>query len=67
MALRNNLFEKYLYQSLTFFHRSNIGDAMVRVISDVSIVNDNFLMSVFTIIRSLVSIGIFVTIAISLL
>jgi subfamily B ATP-binding cassette protein MsbA len=64
MALRNNLFETYLYQSLTFFHRSNIGDAMVRVISDVSIVNDNFLMSVFTIIRSLVSIGIFVTIAI---
>lgn len=36
---------------------------MVRVISDVSIVNDNFLMSIFKIIRSMISIGIFVIIA----
>ena len=45
--IRNKIFKKYLYQSLSFFGQNKVGDSLVRMISDVKIVSNLFIGSLF--------------------
>ena len=63
-SLRNKLFAKYLTRSLDFFHKNNVGDSLVRLVNDVSIINKQLIMSIFNIIRNSFTIIILVRIAI---
>ena len=62
--IRNNLFDRYLKQSLAYFSRNKVGDSIVRMINDVEIVSKNLMISLFNILRDLVLIFVFVYIAI---
>jgi len=46
-TVREMIFRKYLYQSLAFFGKHKIGDALVRMVSDVKIVSDMFVGALF--------------------
>jgi ATP-binding cassette, subfamily B, bacterial MsbA len=45
--IRNAMFRKYLYQSLSFFGKNKVGDSLVRMVSDLKIVSDMFIRSIF--------------------
>ncbi len=45
--VRDALFHKYLYQSLSFFGKNKVGDSLVRMVSDLKIVSDMFIRSIF--------------------
>jgi subfamily B ATP-binding cassette protein MsbA len=46
------MFKKYLYQSLAFFGKNQVGDSLVRMVADVRIVSNFFIKSVFAVIRN---------------
>lgn len=52
--IRNDLFSKYVFQSLAFFNKSKVGDTMVRIVSDVRIVNDFFVKSFSMVLQNIV-------------
>ena len=52
MDIRNEMFQKYLYQSLAFFGKNKVGDSLVRMVSDVRIVSNFFIKSAFDVIRN---------------
>ena len=62
--IRNMIFHKYLYQSISFFNENQIGDSLVRITSDVNIVSDMLIRSVFGILQDLFLIIIFSALAI---
>jgi len=64
--IRNRMFKSYLYQSLTFFNKNNVGDSLVRITSDVDIVSDLFIGSIFEAIRDILLILIYIQIAVAL-
>ena len=64
--IRNKMFHSYLYQSLTFFNKNNVGDSLVRISSDVDIVSDLFIGSIFEVIRDLLLVLIYIQIAVTL-
>jgi ATP-binding cassette, subfamily B, bacterial MsbA len=51
--IRDIIFHKYLFQSLSFFGKNKIGDSLVRIVSDVKIVSDMFIKSIFTALQDL--------------
>ncbi len=66
MAIRNAMFEKYLKQSLAFFNVNKVGDSIVRMVSDVDIVNDMMLFPLFNVVRDLILLAVYIAIALSI-
>ena len=66
LSIRNLMFEKYLNQSLAFFNVNKVGDSIVRMVSDVDIVNDKMLFPMFNIVRDTVLLLVYVGIAVSI-
>ena len=64
--VRNLLYEKYLYQSMSYLNANQVGDSLVRMINDMDIVNNELLDRVFNIARDVLTIITFAVIAISL-
>lgn len=61
--MRDMLFGRYLSQSLSFFQSNRVGDSLVRLIDDVNIVSNQFISALFTSLRDVVTVVIFVRIA----
>jgi len=61
--IRNILFQKYLLLSMNFYKDSKIGDLQVRLTSDVTIISDLFIQSMFGSLRNITLIIIYVFIA----
>ncbi len=51
--IRNEIFRKYLSQSLKFFNFNKAGDSLVRMVNDVNIVSDMFIDQTFNLLRDL--------------
>lgn len=66
LTIRNVMFEKYLKQSLAFFNINKVGDSIVRMVSDVDIVNDKLLFPIFNIARDLILLAVYIVIAVSI-
>lgn len=64
--VRDQMFKKYLYQSLAFFGKNKVGDSLVRMVSDVRIVSNFFINSVFTVIREALLIIMYAALALAL-
>ena len=61
--IRNYMFSRYLNQSLTFFSRHRIGDAIVRMVGDVDIVSEQLINSFVNVIREMITVLVFARIA----
>ena len=64
--IRDLIYKKYLYQSLAFFNENKVGDSLVRMVSDVQIIGNFFVNSLFNSLRELLLIIIFAWIALFL-
>ena len=64
--IRNKIFKKYLYQSLSFFGKNKVGDSLVRMISDVKIVSNLFIGSLFRAFQDIILLLVYTTIALLL-
>ena len=64
--IRNDIFKKYLQQSLKFFNVNKVGDSLVRMVNDVNIVSDMFIGQMFNLVRDLFLLLVYAGIAISL-
>ena len=51
--IRNNMYKKYLTQSLAFFGKNRIGDSLVRMVSDVTIVGNMFISSLLNALQNI--------------
>jgi len=51
--IRDHMFHKYLYQSLSFFGKNKVGDSLVRMVSDIKIVSNMFIRSTFRALQDL--------------
>ena len=49
--IRDTIFHRYLYQSLSFFGKNKVGDSLVRMVSDLKIVSDMFIRSIFRVLQ----------------
>jgi ABC-type multidrug transport system fused ATPase/permease subunit len=58
--LRDMLFDKYISLSLKFLNKNRIGDALVRMVSDSQIICEQYVGSIFNILRNLFLIFIFI-------
>lgn len=65
-SVRNQMFKKYLYQSLAFFNINKVGDSLVRMVSDVKIVSDFFIKAIFDALQNIILILIFARVALFL-
>jgi subfamily B ATP-binding cassette protein MsbA len=61
--IRNKMFYKYLTQSLSFFSKNKVGDSLIRMISDVNLVSNLFIGSIFKAIREIILVIIYAWIA----
>ena len=61
--IRDLIYKKYLYQSLAFFNENKVGDSLVRMVSDVQIIGNFFVNSLFNSLREFLLIIIFAWIA----
>ena len=66
LSIRNVMFEKYLKQSLAFFNVNKVGDSIVRMVSDVDIVNDKMIFPLFNISRDVILLLVYTGIAVSI-
>lgn len=64
--IRNEIFRKYLQQSLKFFNINKPGDSIVRMINDVNIVSDMYIDQMFNVLRDFFLLIVYAFIAISL-
>lgn len=64
--LRDQMFKKYLFQSLAFFGVNKVGDSLVRMVDDVRIISNFFINSVFIVVRNLVLILMYANLALIL-
>ncbi len=64
--IRALIYKKYLYQSLAFFNENKVGDSLVRMVSDVKIIGNFFVNSLFNSLREFLLIFIFAWIALIL-
>ena len=64
--VRNLMYHKYLYQSLAFFNKNKVGDSLVRMVSDVNIVNMMFVDSIFLAFQDIILIIIYIITAITI-
>ena len=65
-TIRNQIFKKYLYQSLAFFNINKVGDSLVRMVSDVKIVSNFFIRAIFDALQNIILILFFARIALFL-
>ncbi|HNZ33118.1 MAG TPA: ABC transporter ATP-binding protein [Candidatus Cloacimonas sp.] len=61
--IRNYMFTRYLNQSLTFFGRHRVGDAIVRMVGDVDIVSEQLINSFVNVTREIFTVLVFARIA----
>ena len=61
--IRNYMFNRYLNQSLTFFSRHRVGDAIVRMVGDVDIVSEQLINSLVNVTREVFTVLVFARIA----
>lgn len=66
LEIRNEMFRKYLQQSLKFFNVNKPGDSIVRMVNDVNIVSDMFIDQMFNLVRDMFLLIVYATIAFSL-
>ncbi len=64
--MRAHMFKRYLNQSLEFFSKNQVGDAIVRMVNDVEIVSNQFIFAVFNSIRDISTVIVYMYIAIFL-
>ncbi|MBW6514754.1 MAG: ABC transporter ATP-binding protein/permease [Candidatus Syntrophosphaera sp.] len=64
--VRNMMFRRYMNQSLEFYNQNRVGDAIVRMVNDVEIVSEQFIKSLLEGIRDLVTILVYMRIALLL-
>ena len=64
--IRNDIFRKYLQQSLKFFNVNKAGDSLVRMVNDVNIVSEMFIGQMFNLLRDAFLLFVYAGIAISL-
>ncbi len=64
--IRDQMFKKYLYQSLAFFGVNKVGDSLVRMVEDVRIISNFFIHAVFIVIRNAVLIVMYAGLALIL-
>lgn len=64
--MRNHMFRQYLNQSLEFFNKNQVGDAIVRMVNDVEIVSNQYIYAVFNSIRDLSTVIVYMYIALFL-
>jgi ATP-binding cassette, subfamily B, bacterial MsbA len=64
--MRNHMFRRYLSQSLEFFSKNQVGDAIVRMVNDVEIVSNQYIFAVFNSIRDLSTVIVYMAIALFL-
>ena len=62
--IRNLIYRKYLYQSLAFFNKNKVGDSLVRMVSDVDIIGNFLVTSIFESLKNIILIFVFARIAI---
>ncbi|MBN2460072.1 MAG: ABC transporter ATP-binding protein, partial [Candidatus Cloacimonetes bacterium] len=53
-TVREMIFRKYLFQTLSFYGKNKVGDSMVRMESDVKIVSNLFIGSAFSAMQDLI-------------
>jgi len=63
LDIRKEMYTKYLNQSLAFFSENKVGDAMVRLVSDVANISNIFLEHFFEIIRDAILMIIYIFMA----
>jgi len=61
--VRNYMFERYLNQSMEFFNQNQVGDSIVRMVNDVDNVSNQFINSLLNSIRDIVTIAVYMRIA----
>ena len=61
--VRNLMFRRYMGQSLAFFNRTRVGDAIVRMVNDVEIVSEQFIRALLDAVRDLVTILVYMRMA----
>jgi subfamily B ATP-binding cassette protein MsbA len=64
--VRNYMFHRYLDQSMEFYNRHQVGDAIVRMVNDVDTVSNQFIYSIFNSIRDFSTIVVYMLIALTL-
>ncbi len=64
--MRAHMFKRYLDQSLEFFSKNQVGDAIVRMVNDVEIVSNQYIFAVFNSIRDISTVAVYMYIAIFL-
>jgi len=64
--MRAHMFKRYLNQSLEFYSKNQVGDAIVRMVNDVDIVSNHFIFAVFNSIRDVSTVIVYMYIAIFL-
>jgi subfamily B ATP-binding cassette protein MsbA len=64
--LRNYMFRRYLNQSLEFYGKNQVGDAIVRMVNDVEIVSNQFIFALFNSIRDFSTVIVYMYIALFL-
>jgi ABC-type multidrug transport system fused ATPase/permease subunit len=64
--MRNHMFRRYLNQSLEFFSKNQVGDAIVRMVNDVEIVSNQYIFALFNSIRDISTVIVYMVIAIFL-
>ena len=57
------IFKKYLTQSLSFFNKNKVGDSLIRMVSDVDLVSNLFIGSIFKAIREIILLVVYAWIA----
>lgn len=61
--IRNEIFDSYMRQSVAFFNKNRVGDSIVRMVNDVDVVSELYITSIFNILRDVLTVIIFVMIA----
>lgn len=64
--IRDLMFSKYLNQSMIFYQENKVGDSIVRISSDVSIMSELFIRAMFDVLRDLSLLFVYARIAILL-
>ena len=64
--MRDKMYRKYLSQPLSFLRKNKVGDALVRMVSDVHIISDFFINSVFNVLRDIIILLVYIRIAVYL-
>ncbi len=64
--VRSFMFKRYLHQSSEFYNQNQVGDAIVRMVNDVENVSNQFINSLLNSIRDIVTILVYMRIALML-